>query len=184
MTFSTFYFLLCFSIPGTNLRLTFLSFVLRPLLGIIFDEGHCLRDAATKNSKAAAALVSDCRWIVTGTPFATSVNDLKNLLKVIGIEHVDRLFKAMISTSSSRRGWRPAFYDIDSFMYFLRPILLRHSQKMEYRDSKATLMQLPEKTERNLIVKLSADEKKAYSKMEADAQKWYMSYRATHKHRM
>ena len=114
------------------------------------------------------------------------MNDLKNILKVgIGIQHVDRLFKAMVSTSSSRRGgWRPAFYDINSLMYFLRPILLRHSQKMKYRDSKVTLMQLPEKTERNLIVKLSEEEKKAYSKMEAETQKWYMQYRATHKHRM
>ena len=167
---------------------TKLSTSLYLISGILYDEGHCLRDAATKNSKAAAALVGDIKWIITGTPISTNVNDLKNMLKVIGIEHVDRLFKAMIANSSNRRGMvRPAFYDINSFMYFLRPILLRHSQQMKYRGSDSndtTLMQLPEKTERMISVKLSPEEKKAYRKMEADSQKWYMEYRKRHRHDM
>lgn len=152
---------------------------------IIFDEGHCLRDGATKNSKAAAELVSNHKWIVTGTPFSTSVLDLKNMLKVIGIEHVDRLFSAMVAGSSNRRGlFRSAFYDVNSIMYLLRPILLRHSQQMKYRNSDITLMQLPKKTERDLMVKLSPEEKRVYYKMEKTEQDWYLNYRSRHKHDM
>jgi SNF2 family DNA or RNA helicase len=45
-------------------------------------------------------------------------------------------------------------------------------------------MQLPKKTERNLMVKLSSDEKKAYNKMEKESQKWYLNYRSRHRHDM
>lgn len=33
---------------------------------IIFDEGHCLREAQTTKYKACAELVSDNKWLVSG----------------------------------------------------------------------------------------------------------------------
>ncbi|WIA08232.1 hypothetical protein OEZ85_007678 [Tetradesmus obliquus] len=47
---------------------------------IIFDEGHVLKSKATGQSRAVCSLVSDRRWIVTGTPIDSEVEEFHGLL--------------------------------------------------------------------------------------------------------
>lgn len=67
----------------------------------------------------------------------TCHNDLKNQLKFLGFEHVEKIFSAMNSNGSE--------IDMDRLMYFLRPIMMRHSQEQKYRGTTTTLMSLPPK---------------------------------------
>lgn len=55
---------------------------------VIFDEAHHLRNRNTLNNKAAIALKSSCKWLVTGTPIQNRITDFYGLCAVIGIEHV------------------------------------------------------------------------------------------------
>ncbi|MGK3741909.1 MAG: hypothetical protein ACI90V_008763, partial [Bacillariaceae sp.] len=71
-----------------------------------------------------------------GTPMNTKINDLKNQLKFIGIEHVDSMFEILQNKYD---------YDIDALMYLLRPLIIRHSQNQMYKGTKTTLMSLPPK---------------------------------------
>jgi hypothetical protein len=66
----------------------------------------------------------------------TKINDLKNQLKFIGIEHVDSMFEILQNKYD---------YDIDALMYLLRPLIIRHSQNQMYKGTKTTLMSLPPK---------------------------------------
>jgi hypothetical protein len=70
------------------------------------------------------------------TPMNTKINDLKNQLKFIGIEHVDSMFEILQNKYD---------YDIDALMYLLRPLIIRHSQNQMYKGTKTTLMSLPPK---------------------------------------
>jgi len=72
----------------------------------------------------------------------TSHDDLKNQIRFLGYEHVANIFNALYS-KKSYRGKK----EIDSklLMYFLRPIMMRHSQEQKYRGTSTTLMSLPPK---------------------------------------
>ena len=53
---------------------------------VIFDEAHHLRNRNTINHKAAIALISPSKWLVTGTPIQNSVSDFYGLCAVLGME--------------------------------------------------------------------------------------------------
>jgi hypothetical protein len=146
---------------------------------IVCDESHSLRQASTKKSQACMQLVGDHKWLVSGkclsscfgifvellltlvprssagTPVNTSLNDLRNQLKFIGLEDVDEMFSIFSSTvfvhtnDSSRRNRDPYFRrdnrDFGHFMFLMRCLMIRHSQKQTYRGTKTTLMSLPPK---------------------------------------
>lgn len=49
-------------------------------LRVVLDEGHFIRNAATKQSKAAADIPARACWVVTGTPIQNAMKDLFGLL--------------------------------------------------------------------------------------------------------
>jgi len=52
---------------------------------VVLDEGHNIRNPATKSSVAATSLLATARWVLTGTPIVNSIKDLYSMLKFIGI---------------------------------------------------------------------------------------------------
>lgn len=89
---------------------------------------------------------------------STSLLDLKNQLKVIGIENVETMFSKFArllehcndkGAKRSRRGYRvsPDGRLLGHFMFLLRSLMMRHSQSQVYRGTNPpqTLMSLPEK---------------------------------------
>lgn len=47
---------------------------------IVLDEGHTIKNSATKQAKAILRLTSLRRWLLTGTPLCTSLADLHGQL--------------------------------------------------------------------------------------------------------
>jgi len=52
---------------------------------VIVDEGHEIRTKKTKRHVAIASLVSDIRWVVSGTPVYNSMRDFVTLCSFIGL---------------------------------------------------------------------------------------------------
>ena len=52
---------------------------------IIFDEGHVLKNKATIQYRAALSLASERRWVVTGTPLDSEIEELHGLLQALQV---------------------------------------------------------------------------------------------------
>jgi hypothetical protein len=77
----------------------------------------------------------------------TSFKDLKNQLKFLGIENVDAMFKVFLKQGRNRG----EEFDAGRLLFFLRSIMIRHTQKQTYRGTTTTLMSLPAKVSQSDI---------------------------------
>jgi SWI/SNF-related matrix-associated actin-dependent regulator of chromatin subfamily A-like protein 1 len=75
--------------------LTHINVLIKPDI-VIFDEGHALVNAATTQSKAAAAIESRRKLIVTGTPVLNVAEDLAALQKLCGSRVIVRRLKEAV----------------------------------------------------------------------------------------
>ena len=148
---------------------------------VIVDECHSIRQANTKRNKSISSLVADHKWLVSGTPINTSILDLKNQMKFLGIEMVDELFQRFGCNSTSRK-WESVVQEPGKLLFFLRSVVMRHTQKQKYRGTNTTLMSLPPKKERTIEVKLSNDERKEYDVLDKEAKTSYQQFKAGHRH--
>ncbi|PPD69365.1 hypothetical protein GOBAR_DD33755 [Gossypium barbadense] len=53
---------------------------------IVLDEAHTIKSSKSQISMAAAALVADRRWCLTGTPILNKLEDLYSLLRFLKVE--------------------------------------------------------------------------------------------------
>lgn len=159
---------------------------------IICDESHSLRHD-TNMTKALMNLDAENKWCVTGTPMNTSLGDLKNQLKFIGIEHTELLFDRlkgaemhMSKSSGSRHNRRNEYRtkEIGNLLFFLRSVMIRHSMKQMHQGSSNDLMSLPPKVERSVTIAFSSDERAEYLKLEQAAQKFYEELKKTSRHEL
>ena len=142
---------------------------------IICDECHVLRNANSLKSKAVMALSADHKWLVSGTPINTSIKDLSNQFEFLGLQDEARCLDHFFDFGSGRSralNFREFKSDNPGFL-FLRKIMIRHSQQQKYRGTNTTLMSLPPKTERDVIVDFSPEDLAEYAKMEAECQCQY-----------
>lgn len=120
---------------------------------VICDESHTLRNE-TCMFRSLMRIAAENRWAVTGTPINTSVRDLKNQLKFIGIEHVEKTFRRFEPLWTSHiegngSCWRNSSScyksPFGSFLFFMRGLIIRHSIKMKRCHDSRSLVPLPEK---------------------------------------
>ena len=85
---------------------------------IVFDESHALRNKSTQTYAACRALRANYKWIVTGTPFVSSVDDIPNQMNMIAPVY--------------NLSFRPADYDgtMKKFLYILLSMAVRHTTTM------------------------------------------------------
>ena len=110
---------------------------------------------------------------------------MKNQLKFIGIENVEGLFKnfaKLMEHTSDRAGGRglrgkASGRVVGHFLFFIRAVMIRHAQQQKYRGTDTTLMQLPPKTDRNVVIDFSKQDKKEYDLLEKQALYWYTQFR-------
>lgn len=154
---------------------------------IICDESHVLRNGGTKKAKAVMDLVGDNKWLVSGTPVNTSIMDLQNQLKFVGIQDVTRMFELFIDSTGrhvsdgqqkSRRWMNVSpLSPLGHFTFLMRAVLMRHSQKQKYRNTSTSLMSLPPKTERTIVVKATPEDEAEYQDLESTALDFYTQFK-------
>ncbi|KAI8665507.1 hypothetical protein NCS56_00986800 [Fusarium sp. Ph1] len=124
---------------------------------VVLDEAHQIRNPSTKFFKAAAALESEARWCLTGTPIQNSLDDLRSLLKFLRFEpfcqprvleeHIVRpMRKDPEAGSSTARNLR----------ILLKACCLRRTQ---------ALLDLPSVTAREVLVKPTVAEKARFAQI-------------------
>jgi len=142
---------------------------------VICDESHTIRNE-TSMSRSLLKIVAENRWAVTGTPINTSVRDLKNQLKFIGIQHVEKKFRRFEPLWTSHTQEYSSYYGrnctacrhspFGSFLFLMRGLIIRHSISMKHTSDGSDLVPLPKKTERIINITFSDEERVQYQKLE------------------
>jgi len=124
----------------------------------VFDEAQALKNPLTKRAKAAREISAQFRVALTGTPIENRIDDLWSIFAVInpgllgGYESFRKRFgQAAPGTSASR-----------TLRQLTRPFLLR-------RLKSAVLDELPSRTEQNIVIEPSDDEKAFYELLRREA---------------
>jgi SWI/SNF-related matrix-associated actin-dependent regulator of chromatin subfamily A3 len=123
---------------------------------VVLDEGHIIRNAATKSAVAACSLLATCRWVLTGTPIVNTIKDLYSMVKFLavsgGLERSE-LFNAVL-TRPLAAGDPDAELLLQSIM---RTFCLRRKKDMKFVDLK-----LPELSEYVHRIAFRKDEQEKY----------------------
>ncbi|KUJ16374.1 putative SWI/SNF-related matrix-associated actin-dependent regulator of chromatin subfamily A member 3-like 1 [Mollisia scopiformis] len=130
---------------------------------VVLDEGHGIRNPATKSAIAAANLLAVSRWVLSGTPIVNTIKDLYSMLKFIGItgglERME-IFNAVL-TRPLAHGTPHADLILQSIM---RTMCLRRKKDMKFVDLK-----LPELSEYVHRITFRKDEREKYEALQAEA---------------
>lgn len=123
---------------------------------VVLDEGHQIRNHATKAAQATTALMTDARWVLTGTPIVNTIKDLYSMLKFLhitgGLERME-IFNAVLTRPLSLGN--PAAEQL--LQHVMRTFCLRRKKDMKFVDLK-----LPELSEYVHKIKFRQDEREKY----------------------
>lgn len=138
---------------------------------VILDEAHAIKNHQTRTAKAAMALRSHFRLILTGTPVQNNLNEIWSLFHFInpGLLGTLKHFTRQYTT--------PVVYNPDSTVKvhlkkLIAPYMLR-------RTKGAVLDELPEKTEIVKLIPLSHDERAFYEAIRLKAIENIRKYRVS-----
>lgn len=146
----------------------------------------------------------------TGTPVNTSISDLKGQLQVLGIDNLNEMFDVFEHKNAKgkkrKEGRESAVPSLGRFSFFIRSVMMRHSQNQKYLGTQTTLMSLPQmvrsirrypfsrfaleeknshmflplQTERSVWIQFARAEKSAYNSLEDRAREFYKEFRNLH----
>ncbi len=121
---------------------------------LVLDEAQAIKNSQSKTSQAIAGIEADWKVALTGTPVENHLGELWSLFRIIspgllgGWEQFRRRFATPIEKNKdeSRRV---------ALREHLKPFILRRTKREVLKD-------LPARTEQNLVVELSPQERKVY----------------------
>ena len=153
---------------------------------IIFDESHRMGQQALMTT-AALALCCKRRWMVTGTPFHSTVESISAQCGGLGLPLGTEFWKTMmLECPDLRTRKRKRLRNADNAVLtnmmgtvaanaLLRRIMMRHSNAMTYQTTGRTLTNLPAKAEEQVDITLTAREMQDYQLLEEGLQESYLA---------
>ncbi|KAL9237912.1 hypothetical protein vseg_012405 [Gypsophila vaccaria] len=134
---------------------------------IILDEGHLIKNADAKQSRAVTALVGKRRWVVSGTPVQNSSDDLFSLMAFLKFDpflnktYWNRLVHRPLAQGDPK-GRKP-------LQVLLATVTLRRTKEQN-------LIELPSKSIQTCYVELMEEERELYDRMEEEAKLFVKNY--------
>ncbi|KAF9287825.1 hypothetical protein BGZ88_008455 [Linnemannia elongata] len=132
---------------------------------VVLDEAHIIKEVNTVQSKAAAALVAERRWCLTGTPVQNKLDDLYALVKFLRMHPFDEKVQWTHYISKPIKAANPI--GITRLQTLMKVITLRRT-KSQMVDGQP-LLALPTRTDHMRILDLSLNERQLYQRMESRA---------------
>ncbi|CAK9150508.1 unnamed protein product [Ilex paraguariensis] len=126
---------------------------------VVLDEAHTIKSSKSQISTAAAALIADRRWCLTGTPIQNKLEDVYSLLRFLRIEPWgswawwNRLIQKPFEEGDER--------GLKLVQSILRPIMLRRTKFSTDREGRPILV-LPPADTKVIYCELTEAEKDFY----------------------
>lgn len=136
-------------------------------LRIILDEAHFIKNAGTKQAKAAIALNAERRWAVTGTPIQNTAFDLFTLMAFLHFEpfSIKSYWNSLVQRPLSQ-GNKSGCSRLQAL---LETVALRRTKDMKINGQ--CLVELPPKYVQIHPVELSHEERELYNNVETEGRK-------------
>ena len=137
---------------------------------VVLDEMQEIRSSTTDHARACEKILCDCRWMVSGTPLYTSIDDLNGELAFLGVlpfcasDSVDGFWSMCISKPFKRR--KPEALALLNCL--LSGVMIRHSKSQTYTDG-TSILDLPAYRTFRVPVEQSDSEKFLYRFLEINA---------------
>jgi SNF2 family DNA or RNA helicase len=125
---------------------------------IILDEAHYIRNRGTQIARAVAQLNGERRWCLTGTPIQNNMDDIFSLIYFL--KYSPWADYNWWNQNINRNLQCPRNKDkaVTLFNAIIKPIMLRRTKQQH-----KAMLNLPDKTEAIVVVKLNAQEKEKYN---------------------
>ncbi|KAI9159023.1 DNA repair protein RAD5 [Paramyrothecium foliicola] len=127
---------------------------------IIIDEGHHIKNRASKTARACYEIAADHRWVLTGTPIVNKLEDLFSLVRFLGVEPWNNFsfWRTFITVPFESGDFMRA---LDVVQTVLEPLVMRRTKDMKTPDGQP-LVPLPPKQVEIVDVELSKTERDVY----------------------
>ncbi|KAK2030255.1 SNF2 family domain-containing protein [Colletotrichum zoysiae] len=136
---------------------------------VVLDESQQIKNHKAQAALAAADLMSQYRWCLSGTPMMNGVDELYSLYRYLKIKPYSQWanFRSAFGVLFGKRG-DPQSQAMRNLQVLLKATLLRRTKTSQI-DGKP-ILQLPEKTEEVVYAELDEDERKFYTDLETQSQ--------------
>ncbi|KAK0388368.1 hypothetical protein NLU13_4613 [Sarocladium strictum] len=127
---------------------------------IIIDEGHHIKNRASKTARACYEIAAEHRWVLTGTPIVNKLEDLFSLVRFLGVEPWNNFsfWKTFVTVPFEAGEFVRA---LDVVQTVLEPLVMRRTKDMKTPDGQL-LVPLPPKTVDIVNIELSRTERDVY----------------------
>ena len=143
---------------------------------IVLDEGHQIRNPATKGALAATNLLARSHWVLTGTPIINNLKDLYSLIRFIrltgGLERLDIFNKVLILPVKAGDPDGTALLQA-----LMGTLCLRRRKDMKFIDLK-----LPELSEYVHKIQFHKSEQEKYEALQGEAKGQLINFKARQNH--
>ncbi|KAA6413716.1 MAG: snf2 family helicase [Lasallia pustulata] len=137
---------------------------------VVLDEGHNIRNPNTKAAASASSLISQSRWVLTGTPIINNLKDLFSLVKFLrlsgGLERLEIFNSVLIRPLNAGDGNANLLLQA-----LMRAICLRRKKEMKFID-----LRLPELSEYVNRIEFLPHEREKYEALQAEAKGMLENY--------
>jgi hypothetical protein len=135
---------------------------------VICEESHSMP------AGFESRIVSVHKWLVSGDPVSDTFENLRHQLRFLGVDSIDALFDVFSKSAFVHAGDPKAINGSSSgrfggLLFFLRSIMMRHTEGQTYIGTSTKITTLPGKSEITIDVDFDAYEKGEYEKLEAQA---------------
>ena len=140
---------------------------------VILDEGHHIKNRASKTARACYELSAQHRWVLTGTPIINRLEDLFSLVRFLRVEPWSNFsfWRTFITVPFESKDFIRA---LDVVQTVLEPLVLRRTKDMKQSDG-TPLVPLPVKRVIIEEIELSKQEREVYNHILMRAKRTFTS---------
>ncbi|KAL4518653.1 hypothetical protein Ndes2437B_g00741 [Nannochloris sp. 'desiccata'] len=140
---------------------------------LVLDESHTCKNPVVGHTKACVALEAQRRWMCTGTPINTDVQDLFGQFAVLRFAPFNNknFFDANVKNAFGNNVYSGGCPEL---LHALGAVMVRHTKRQELGGEQ--VLQLPPKTEELVPVILTATEQAVYKRVYATAAEYFSRY--------